>query len=156
MTYQHQINGTRIGVYLPISKLHSILAVANLLAHNNLWLCYYEQVNSVRLKSSVASKWESKKPLRVTFILLLMVLQASNPNFHIKLSTSYPHFHNIPTSYPQFSKYTCNFLNSHFNIKKQSPTIILISKKNLITITPNKSMSSEGWLSQYKSIYCQI
>ena len=26
------------GVYLPISKLHSILAVANLLAHNNLWL----------------------------------------------------------------------------------------------------------------------
>ena len=29
---------------------YSILAVANLLAHNNLWLCYYRQVNSVRLK----------------------------------------------------------------------------------------------------------
>ena len=29
--------------------LHSILAIADLLAHNNLWLCYYLQVNSVRL-----------------------------------------------------------------------------------------------------------
>ena len=34
-------NGTPKGVYLPISKLHSILAVANLLAHNHLWLRYY-------------------------------------------------------------------------------------------------------------------
>ena len=34
------------GVYFPISKLHSM---ANLLAHNNKWLCYYGQVNSVRL-----------------------------------------------------------------------------------------------------------
>ena len=47
------------GVYLSISKLHSILAAVNLLAHNNLWLCYYGQVNSLRLKSSVASKWAS-------------------------------------------------------------------------------------------------
>ena len=46
--------------YLPISKLHSILAVANLLALNNLWLCCYGQVNSLQLKSSVASKWVSK------------------------------------------------------------------------------------------------
>ena len=38
------------GFYLPISKLHSILALANLLAYNNLWLCYYGQVNSLRLK----------------------------------------------------------------------------------------------------------
>ena len=29
------------GVYLSILKLHWILAVANLLAHNNLWLWYY-------------------------------------------------------------------------------------------------------------------
>ena len=29
-----KINGTPKGVYLPISKLHSIVAVANLLAHN--------------------------------------------------------------------------------------------------------------------------
>ena len=28
----------------------------NLLAHNNLWLCYYLQVNSLRLKSNLASK----------------------------------------------------------------------------------------------------
>ena len=37
-----------------------ILAVPNLLAHKNLWLCYYGQVNSLWLKSSVASKIESK------------------------------------------------------------------------------------------------
>ena len=29
------------GVNLPISKLRSILVIANLLAQNNLWLCYY-------------------------------------------------------------------------------------------------------------------
>ena len=30
-----------LGSYLPISKLHSILAVANLLAHNNIsQICY--------------------------------------------------------------------------------------------------------------------
>ena len=45
-----KINGTPKGVYLPFPKLHSIFAVANLLAHNNLWLCFYVQVNSVRLK----------------------------------------------------------------------------------------------------------
>ena len=35
-TIKSKINDTPIGVYLPISKLHSISAVANLLAHNNL------------------------------------------------------------------------------------------------------------------------
>ena len=54
-----KINGTTKGVCLPISKLRSILAVANLLAHK-LWLCYNVQVNSLLLKSSVASKWASK------------------------------------------------------------------------------------------------
>ena len=34
-TIASKINGTPKGVCLPISKLHSILAVANLLAHNN-------------------------------------------------------------------------------------------------------------------------
>ena len=29
--------------------------IANLHAHNNLWLCYYGQVNSLRLKSSTCS-----------------------------------------------------------------------------------------------------
>ena len=43
-----KINGTPKGAYLKlISKLHSILAMANLLAHNNLWLYYYGQVNSL-------------------------------------------------------------------------------------------------------------
>ena len=41
-TIDSKINGIPPkGVYLPIPKLHSILAVANLLAHYNLWLCYY-------------------------------------------------------------------------------------------------------------------
>ena len=61
------------GFYLPISKLHSILAVANLLAHNNITISYYVQVNSLWLKSSVALKWASKITLGVPFILLLMV-----------------------------------------------------------------------------------
>ena len=59
-TINSKISGTPKGVYLPISKLHSSLVVANLPAHNNLWLCYYVQVNSLWLKSSVASKWASK------------------------------------------------------------------------------------------------
>ena len=46
-TVNSKINGTPKGVYLPISKQHSILARANLLAYNNLWLCYYVQVNSL-------------------------------------------------------------------------------------------------------------
>ena len=54
-----KINGTPKSFYFPISKQHSILALANLLAHN-LWLCYYVQVNLQRLKKSVASKWASK------------------------------------------------------------------------------------------------
>ena len=40
-TINSKINGIPEGVYLPISKLHSILAAANLLGHNNLWLWYY-------------------------------------------------------------------------------------------------------------------
>ena len=35
-TIASKINGTPKGIYLPISKLHLILAVANLLAHNNI------------------------------------------------------------------------------------------------------------------------
>ena len=40
--------------------LHSILSEANLLSHNNITIIYYEKVGiySVRLKSSVVSKWE--------------------------------------------------------------------------------------------------
>ena len=35
-------------VYFPISKLQTILAVPNLLARNNIWLCYYVRVNLLR------------------------------------------------------------------------------------------------------------
>ena len=45
-TIASKINGTPKGVYLPISKLHSILAVANLLAHNNIsQICYSSQIS---------------------------------------------------------------------------------------------------------------
>ena len=70
-----KINGTPKGVYLPISKLHSILAVPNLLAHNNVanhnLLCG-SKFAIAKIKS-VASKWASKHLLGVPFILLLMV-----------------------------------------------------------------------------------
>ena len=45
-TIASKINGTLKGVYLPISKLHSILAVANLLDHNNKsHICYCGQIS---------------------------------------------------------------------------------------------------------------
>ena len=72
-TINSKINGTPKGVHLPISKLHSILSVANLLAHNNITISYYGQVNSLQLKSSVASKWTCKNLCGVPFIVLLMV-----------------------------------------------------------------------------------
>ena len=59
-TINNKINGTPKSVYLPISKVHLISAVANLLAHNNMTISYYGQINSLWLKSSVASKWTSK------------------------------------------------------------------------------------------------
>ena len=42
-----------------------------LLAHNNITICYYGQVNSLRLKLNVASKWASKHLWGVPIILLL-------------------------------------------------------------------------------------
>ena len=36
-TINSKVNGTPKGVYLLISKIHSILAVSNLLANSNLW-----------------------------------------------------------------------------------------------------------------------
>ena len=47
-------------LFFTISKLDSILAVANLLADNNITIIYYVQVNSLRHKSSEASKRASK------------------------------------------------------------------------------------------------
>ena len=60
-TITSRINGTPNGVYLHISKLHSIISEANLLLQNNSLLCYYGQVNSLRLKSSAVSKLTSKQ-----------------------------------------------------------------------------------------------
>ena len=52
-TTASKINGTPKGVYLHISKLHSILAVANLLAHNNIsQICYCGQIS---LQSAAAN-----------------------------------------------------------------------------------------------------
>ena len=45
-TIDSKINVTPKGVFLAISKLHSILAVANLLAHNNKsQICYCGQIS---------------------------------------------------------------------------------------------------------------
>ena len=58
------------------SKLHLILALPNILAHYNITISYYVQVNSLWLKSNVVSKWASKKLWGgggSLFILLLMV-----------------------------------------------------------------------------------
>ena len=55
-----KINSTpQKGVYMFISKLHSISEVPNLLAHNNITISYYVQVNSLRLKPTVVRKWAS-------------------------------------------------------------------------------------------------
>ena len=58
------------GVYLPISKLHSILALVNLLAHNN--------ISQISLQSAAVncSFCDNLTPLGVTFILLAMVPQS--------------------------------------------------------------------------------
>ena len=58
------------GVYLPISKLHSILAVANLLGHNNKsQICYCGQISL----QSAAVNCSSSATMGVTFILLAML-----------------------------------------------------------------------------------
>ena len=61
-------------VYLPISKLHSILAVANLLAHNNISeICYCSQI-SLQSAAVNCSFSDNLTPLLVTFTLLAVVL----------------------------------------------------------------------------------
>ena len=61
------------GVYLPISKLHSMLAVANSLAINNLWLYHMQVAKFATAKIEWSLKMGKYKPLRVPFILLLIV-----------------------------------------------------------------------------------
>ena len=60
-TINSKINDTYKYFYLPILKLLSILAVPTLLPHNNITISYFEQVNSLRLKSTVVSKCASKR-----------------------------------------------------------------------------------------------
>ena len=66
-TINSKINGTPKGVYLPNSKLNSILAVSNLLAHNN---------KSKFATAKIECSFEMGKsiPLGVTFILLVLEL----------------------------------------------------------------------------------
>ena len=60
-------------VYLPISKLHSILAEANLLVHNNIsQICYCGQI-SLQSAAVNLSFPDNLTPLGVTLILLAMV-----------------------------------------------------------------------------------
>ena len=72
-TIASKINVTPKGVYLPVSKLHSILVVANLLAHNNIsQICYCGQI-SLQSAAVNCSFSDNLTPLGVTFILLAMV-----------------------------------------------------------------------------------
>ena len=62
--------------------------------HSNKFdLCYYGQVNSLRLKSSVALKWASKHILAVTFILQAIVRQLKYVNWH----AIYVHTNSLPS-----------------------------------------------------------
>ena len=72
-TIASKINVTTKSASLPISKLQSILAVANLLAHNNISeICY---CGPISLQSAAVNCIFSDNltPLGVTFILLAMV-----------------------------------------------------------------------------------
>ena len=56
----------------PISKLHSILAVANLLAHNKtIQICYCGEI-SLQSAAGKCSFSDNLTPLGVTFILIAM------------------------------------------------------------------------------------
>ena len=59
-TLTSKINATPKGVYLPLSKLHSILAVANLLAHNNKsQICYWSQISLQIVAVNCSFFWQS-------------------------------------------------------------------------------------------------
>ena len=79
-TIASKINGTPKGAYLPISKLHSILAVANLLAHNSIsQICYCGQISL----QNAAVTWSFSGKFRVvTFILQAMVPESNKNTRH--------------------------------------------------------------------------
>ena len=59
------------GVYLPISKLHSILTIKNLLAHNNISQISY--CGQISIQSAAVNWCFSVTTLGVTFLLLAML-----------------------------------------------------------------------------------
>ena len=61
------------GVYLPISKLHSILAVSNLLAHNNKFKIFNRGQISLQSAADNCSFSDNLTPLGVAIVLLAMV-----------------------------------------------------------------------------------
>ena len=65
-------------VYLPISKPHSVLAVANLLAHNNISQTLLWASKFAAAKIECTFEMGKQTLLGVTFILLMMV-----PNFKV-------------------------------------------------------------------------
>ena len=68
-----KINVTTEGVYLHFLKLPSILAVANLLAHNNIsQICYCGQI-SLQSAAVNCSFSDNLTPLVITFVLLATV-----------------------------------------------------------------------------------
>ena len=70
-TIASKINGTPKGVFLPISKLHSILVVANLLAHNNKsHICYCGQI-SLQIAAGNCSFCDNPTPLGVIQLYIL-------------------------------------------------------------------------------------
>ena len=82
-----KINVTPKGVYLPVSKLHSILAVANLLARNNKsQVCYCDNLLEISLQRAVVncSFSDNLTSLGVTSILLAMVHNPKS-NVYIKI-----------------------------------------------------------------------
>ena len=55
MYHQHQNKWCTKGVYLPISNLHSILAVANLLAHILVYVLMGSEFGTAKIKCTIAS-----------------------------------------------------------------------------------------------------
>ena len=86
-----KINGTPKGVYLPISKLLLILAVVNLLAHNNLRLCYYVQVNLLREVNTFGGTIYFA--VDGTCVLALVRCFFCTPKLEINIANYYFHLH---------------------------------------------------------------
>ena len=114
-TINSKIIGTSKDVYLPISKQNFILVVPNLLVHNTI--CYYVQVNSLRLKSSVSSKWASK--LRWGYHLFCCWWYISSAIEIISDEIS-PASSNFLTTFSELGPPWCNLANRETEDKENS------------------------------------